>query len=113
MMGVMSLLCASFPPSLSLSIPAFTHSFLIPYSFLVELSHSFITRILSFVPHSNSSIGGPAGWTEYVVGVLASRIADAGRVVTIAAGNEGADGAWYASGPATGVDVISVSSVEK
>lgn len=61
----------------------------------------------------NSSIGGPAGWTEYVVGVLASKIVDAGRIVTIAAGNEGADGAWYASGPATGLNVISVSSVEK
>ncbi|CAE7144667.1 unnamed protein product [Rhizoctonia solani] len=58
------------------------------------------------------SLGGPDGWTESVSGVVASRIADKGRIVTIAAGNEGDFGAWYASGPGTGRSVISVGSVD-
>ncbi|CAE6533518.1 unnamed protein product [Rhizoctonia solani] len=58
------------------------------------------------------SIGGPDGWTESVSGVVASRIADQGRIVTIAAGNDGEYGSWYASGPATGRSVISVGSVD-
>ncbi|CAE6533031.1 unnamed protein product [Rhizoctonia solani] len=58
------------------------------------------------------SLGGPDGWTEAVSGVVASRIADAGRIVTIAAGNDGAYGSWYASGPGTGISVISVGSVD-
>jgi hypothetical protein len=65
------------------------------------------------LPLISSSLGDPAGWTEYVVGVLASRVADTGRIVTIAAGNAGSEGAWYASNPATGINVISVTSVEK
>ncbi|CAE6463465.1 unnamed protein product [Rhizoctonia solani] len=58
------------------------------------------------------SLGGVDGWTESVAGVVASRIADKGRIVTIAAGNDGAFGAWYASGPGTGLNVISVGSVD-
>ncbi|KAF8302531.1 subtilisin-like protein [Clavulina sp. PMI_390] len=42
----------------------------------------------------------------------ASRIVDSGTIITIAAGNDGAEGAWYASGPAPGINVISVASVE-
>ena len=58
------------------------------------------------------SLGGPVGWTESVSAVLSSRVAKAGRIVTIAAGNEGADGAFYASGPGSGIDVIAVGSVD-
>jgi subtilisin family serine protease len=58
------------------------------------------------------SIGGPSGWTEAASSVVASKIAASGKVVTIAAGNEGADGSWYSSGPAGGIDVISVASVD-
>ncbi|CAE6398441.1 unnamed protein product [Rhizoctonia solani] len=58
------------------------------------------------------SLGGPDGWTESSSGVIASNIAKKGRIVTIAAGNDGAYGAWYAAGPATGLDVISVGSVD-
>ncbi|QRV79003.1 pyrolysin [Ceratobasidium sp. AG-Ba] len=58
------------------------------------------------------SIGGPDGWTEAVSGVVASRIADEGRIVTIAAGNDGQYGSWYSSGPGTGLSVISVGSVD-
>ncbi|KAJ8090075.1 hypothetical protein PM082_018655 [Marasmius tenuissimus] len=58
------------------------------------------------------SLGGPGGWTGSAWSVAASRIAEKGRIVTIAAGNEGTDGAWYASGPGTGEEVISVASVD-
>ncbi|KAG8743915.1 hypothetical protein FRC12_014922, partial [Ceratobasidium sp. 428] len=58
------------------------------------------------------SLGGADGWTEAVSGVVASRIADAGRIVTIAAGNDGQYGSWYTSGPGTGLNVISVGSVD-
>ncbi|QRW22547.1 pyrolysin [Rhizoctonia solani] len=58
------------------------------------------------------SLGGADGWTEAVSGVVASRIADAGRIVTIAAGNDGQYGSWYTSGPGTGLSVISVGSVD-
>ncbi|PVF93858.1 subtilisin-like protein [Serendipita vermifera] len=58
------------------------------------------------------SLGGPAGWTSSPLSVVASRAAQDGRIVTIAAGNDGTQGMWYASGPATGIDVISVASVD-
>lgn len=58
------------------------------------------------------SIGGPAGWTSSASSVVASRAAKAGRIVTIAAGNEGDAGMWYASGPASGIDVVAVGSVD-
>ncbi|KAH7338235.1 pyrolysin [Rhizoctonia solani] len=60
----------------------------------------------------NLSLGGPNGWTQSFVSVVASRIAREGRIVTIAAGNEAIYGAWYASSPASGIDVIAVGSVD-
>lgn len=56
------------------------------------------------------SLGEPSGWSESTPGVVASRIAKKGGVVTISTGNEGAYGAWYPSGPCTGADVICVGS---
>jgi hypothetical protein len=58
------------------------------------------------------SLGGAAGWTESVSAVVSSRVAKTGRIVTIAAGNDGALGAFYASSPGTGIDVVSVASVD-
>ncbi|QRV93658.1 minor extracellular protease vpr protein [Ceratobasidium sp. AG-Ba] len=58
------------------------------------------------------SLGEVDGWSEGVTSVLASEIADKGRIVTIAAGNDGAYGAWYTSGPANGLSTISVGSVD-
>jgi hypothetical protein len=45
--------------------------------------------------------------------VVADRIAKSGKIVTIAAGNDGVSGSWDTSSPATGRDVISVGSVDK
>ncbi|KAF7315418.1 Pyrolysin [Mycena indigotica] len=58
------------------------------------------------------SLGGSDGWTEGTGSVVSSRIAATGRIVTIAAGNEGASGSWYTASPGNGIDVISVASVD-
>ncbi|PFH48554.1 hypothetical protein AMATHDRAFT_76669 [Amanita thiersii Skay4041] len=58
------------------------------------------------------SLGGADGWTESSTSVVASRIAASGKIVTIAAGNDGASGSWYSSSPGNGINVISVASVE-
>ncbi|TFK66528.1 subtilisin-like protease [Pluteus cervinus] len=57
------------------------------------------------------SLGGPDGWSQGTAAVVASRIAAEGKVVTIAAGNDGDSGAWFTSNPSNGVNVISVASV--
>ncbi|PBK73461.1 subtilisin-like protease [Armillaria solidipes] len=58
------------------------------------------------------SIGGTDGWTEGTASVVSSRIAATGKVVTIAAGNSGASGGWFTSGPGNGINVISVASLD-
>ncbi|KAF7321903.1 Subtilisin-like protease [Mycena kentingensis (nom. inval.)] len=58
------------------------------------------------------SLGGSDGWTEGTGSVVSSRIAATGRIVTIAAGNEGDSGSWFTSGPGNGIDAISVASVQ-
>ncbi|KAF7321905.1 Subtilisin-like protease [Mycena kentingensis (nom. inval.)] len=58
------------------------------------------------------SLGGASGWTEGTASVVASRIAAQGRVLTIAAGNDGTEGAWYTSDPGSGQGAISVASVD-
>ncbi|KAJ7072023.1 peptidase S8/S53 domain-containing protein [Mycena amicta] len=58
------------------------------------------------------SLGGTDGWTEGIGSVVSSRIAATGKIVTVAAGNEGASGSWFTSGPANGINAISVASVD-
>ncbi|CAE7119808.1 unnamed protein product [Rhizoctonia solani] len=58
------------------------------------------------------SLGGAGGWAQSVSGVVASRIAKKGRVVTFASGNDGRFGPWNAGTPGTALDVISVASVD-
>ncbi|RDB16703.1 Minor extracellular protease vpr [Hypsizygus marmoreus] len=58
------------------------------------------------------SLGGADGWTESSSAVVASRIAATGKIVTIAAGNDGSSGSWYTSSPGNGIDVISVASLD-
>jgi len=57
-----------------------------------------------------SSIGGTNGWSGGAWAVVASRLVDQGVVVTISAGNEGADGPFYASSGSSGKNVIAVAS---
>ncbi|KAJ7045910.1 subtilisin-like protease [Mycena alexandri] len=56
------------------------------------------------------SIGGPDGWTTATVMVVSSRIAASGKIVTIAADNNGASGSWFSSRPGNAIDGISVAS---
>ncbi|KAJ7282906.1 subtilisin-like protease [Mycena rebaudengoi] len=56
------------------------------------------------------SLGGTDGWTESAGSVVSSRIAGTGKIVTIAAGNEGDSGSWFTSSPGNGINVISVAS---
>ncbi|KAI1795577.1 subtilisin-like protease [Ganoderma leucocontextum] len=58
------------------------------------------------------SLGGSDGWTESSSSVVSSRIAAAGRIVTIAAGNDGAVGSWYSSSPGNAINAISVASLD-
>jgi hypothetical protein len=59
------------------------------------------------------SLGGVEGWTTGTSAVVASRLSAAGKVVTIAAGNDGAEGPWYTAAPGTAINSISVGSVER
>lgn len=58
------------------------------------------------------SLGGSDGWTESTTSTVASRIARSGRIVTIAAGNDGEFGSWYTSSPGNAIDAISVASLD-
>ncbi|KAF8149475.1 pyrolysin [Crassisporium funariophilum] len=58
------------------------------------------------------SLGGSDGWTGSTSSVVASRIAASGKIVTIAAGNDGDSGSWYTSSPGNGINAISVASVD-
>ncbi|KAK6343857.1 hypothetical protein TWF696_007512 [Orbilia brochopaga] len=58
-----------------------------------------------------ASIGGPSGWTEDPWALVVQRIVEAGTPCTIAAGNEGDQGLFYASGAADAIGAISVASI--
>ena len=58
------------------------------------------------------SIGGLDGWSEDPEVILASRLADRGVFMSIAAGNDGGDGLFAASSPAVGPDAVAVASVD-
>jgi subtilisin family serine protease len=59
------------------------------------------------------SLGGVNGWSESSSSVVASRLENKGVVVTIAQGNDGLEGSWAASSPATGLSNFAVGSVDK
>ncbi|TLS21020.1 uncharacterized protein PpBr36_10762 [Pyricularia pennisetigena] len=59
-----------------------------------------------------SSIGGLNGWSNNAWALVASRLVERGIVVTISAGNDGQAGPFGASSGATGVNVVSVASVQ-
>ncbi|KAJ0383579.1 hypothetical protein COL922a_010196 [Colletotrichum nupharicola] len=59
-----------------------------------------------------ASIGGPNGFSDNARAEVASRIADRGVLVTIAAGNSGDSGPFYGSSGSSGKNVLAVASVE-
>jgi hypothetical protein len=58
------------------------------------------------------SLGETNGWSETGEDVVASRISAQGVFMSIAAGNDGAEGLFDASSPASGIGVTSVGSVD-
>lgn len=58
------------------------------------------------------SLGGAGGWQEDPGAAVASRISDLGIPVVFANGNDGAQGAFYGSSPASGDAVTAVGSVD-
>ncbi|EWC44368.1 hypothetical protein DRE_01194 [Drechslerella stenobrocha 248] len=58
-----------------------------------------------------ASIGGPSGWTADPWAQVVQRIVEAGTPCSIAAGNEGSEGLFYASGAADAVGAIAVASI--
>lgn len=59
-----------------------------------------------------ASIGGASGWTEDPWAVAVQRIVEAGVPCTVSAGNDGAEGQFYASTAANGKRVTAVASVD-
>jgi subtilisin family serine protease len=59
-----------------------------------------------------SSIGGASGWTEDPWAVAVTRIVEAGVPCTIAAGNDGSEGAFYASNAGDAIGAIAVGSID-
>ncbi|CAD6939938.1 unnamed protein product [Tilletia controversa] len=58
------------------------------------------------------SLGGPNGWVEDPSSAVASKIVALGTPVIVSHGNDGEYGAFYASGPAAGLGVTGVGSVD-
>lgn len=59
-----------------------------------------------------ASIGGVGGFADDAWAVVADRIVEEGVVVTIAAGNSGSGGPYYASTGSSGPNVLGVASAE-
>ncbi|KAK9797701.1 hypothetical protein SCARD494_03530 [Seiridium cardinale] len=59
-----------------------------------------------------ASLGEKGGWTSNAWAVVASRMVDQGVVVTIAAGNDGQDGAFDMSNGAAGAHVLTIAASE-
>jgi hypothetical protein len=59
-----------------------------------------------------ASIGGSSGWSEDPWAVVVSRIVAAGVPCTVSAGNDGAQGLFYASTASNGKRVTSVAAVD-
>ncbi|ROW15601.1 hypothetical protein VPNG_02185 [Cytospora leucostoma] len=76
------------------------------------LIEAFLMAYEAGVDIITSSVGGASGWSTDAWAVVASRIADKGIIVTIAAGNDGIEGPYYASNGAAGQHVLAVASIE-
>ena len=53
----------------------------------------------------------PSGWTSHAWGAFASRIVDSGIPVIVSEGNDGGQGLFYASMPATGRSVTGTGAI--
>ncbi|KAL0944808.1 serine endopeptidase [Colletotrichum truncatum] len=76
------------------------------------LIESFLRAYTDGVDIITASIGGPSGWSTGAWAEVASRLVEEGVVVTIANGNSGAAGPFFASSGSSGENVLAVASVE-
>ncbi|KAF6802111.1 serine endopeptidase, partial [Colletotrichum musicola] len=76
------------------------------------LIESFLTAYTDGMDIITASIGGPSGWSTGAWAEVASRLVDEGVVMTIANGNSGAAGPFFASSGSSGKNVLAVASVE-
>ncbi|KAK1997548.1 subtilase [Colletotrichum falcatum] len=76
------------------------------------LIEAFLAAYSDGVDIITASIGGANGWSNNAWAEVASRLVDEGCVVTISAGNSGANGPAYGSSGSSGKNVIAVASVE-
>jgi hypothetical protein len=60
----------------------------------------------------NASIGSASGWPEDPWAIVASRLVEKGVFVSIAAGNSGDVGSWYASSGSSGIEALAVASID-
>ncbi|KLU86996.1 hypothetical protein MAPG_06002 [Magnaporthiopsis poae ATCC 64411] len=59
-----------------------------------------------------TSIGSPVGWRDNALAVVASRIVRQGVVMTMSAGNNGAEGAFFGGEGGSSEDALAVASVQ-
>lgn len=76
------------------------------------LIEAFLKAYEDGVDIITSSVGGVGGWSTDAWAVVASRIADQGIIVTIAAANDGIEGPYFSSSGAAGQHVLAIASVE-
>jgi len=101
--------------------PPTTVSFCHDLSKLKFLKHSLYTVLVDALLRGvedgmdilTISMGGTGGWSSSSSALVADRISQQGKIVTIAAGNDGASGPWYTSSYASAAGVIAIGSVDK
>ncbi|KAJ7492156.1 subtilase [Mycena latifolia] len=76
------------------------------------LISAFLMAYADGVDIITASIGGPGGFADDPWAIVASRLVDKGLFVSIAAGNDGAQGSFYPSSGSSGENVVAVASVE-
>jgi len=91
------------------------HSFLVDAASCAVIIEALEKGVKDGMDILTLSIGSDecVGWATTTVAVVADRIAQSGKIITVAVGNDGDRGSWCVSSPATGNDVISVGSVDK
>ena len=96
-----------------MSFRCFTHLFLADAAPCIVIVEALEQGVKDGMDILTLSLGTRLGWASTTTAVVADRIAQSGKIITVAVGNDGDFGSWYASSPATGNDVISVGSVDK
>ncbi|OBR09402.1 Subtilase [Colletotrichum higginsianum IMI 349063] len=76
------------------------------------LIEAFLRAFDDGVDIITASVGSTGGWSDNAWALVASRIVEQGVVVTIAAGNSGDVGPFFASSGAAGTNVLAVGSAD-